>query len=595
MKLTGAQLITTLLEHQGIETIAGIPGGANLPMYDALHDSRIRHVLARHEQGAGFIAQGMARASGLPAVCFGTSGPGATNLLTAIADAKLDSIPLVTITGQVPRAMIGTDAFQEIDTYGLTIPITKHNYLVRSAAALLDVIPDAFRVAMSGRPGPVVVDVPKDVQNEPIEIDALPAPGRADPPPRWRTEDISAAAALINAAQRPVLLIGAGIISANAGAAVRRLAETASIPVVATLLGLGAMPATHPLFLGMVGMHAARCTNLLLEECDLLIALGVRFDDRATGKAAAFCPHAKILHVDIDASELGKIKQPLLGIEADVGAVLQALDGQVDATPRHAWLLHMGRLRAAHPLAMPGADDPLAPYGIIRHVAALVGDDAIVTSDVGQHQMWVAQAFPFSRPRQWLTSGGLGTMGFGLPAAIGAALAQPDRTVVCFTGDGSLLMNVQELATAAEAGVNVKVILLNNGHLGLVRQQQELFYGARYSASRFHTAPDFAAIARGFGIAAQDLNGAGDPIATLARNLRAPGPCLINVPIAAEANVYPMVPPGAANRDMIGPAAGGPAAGVSSMARSPLGHYGLPSQTASVSARDAASPRCQEE
>ena len=603
MKFTGAQLITTLLERQGIDTIAGIPGGANLPMYDALHDSRIRHVLARHEQGAGFIAHGMARASGRAAVCFGTSGPGATNLLTAIADAKLDSIPLVTITGQVPRAMIGTDAFQEIDTYGLTVPITKHNYLVRSAAELLAVIPDAFRVATSGRPGPVVVDVPKDVQNESLELDTLPEPGRADPPPRLRAEDVAAAAALINQAQRPVLLIGAGVITANASAALQRLAETASIPVAATLLGLGAMPAAHPLFLGMVGMHAARCTNLLLEECDLLIALGIRFDDRATGKAAAFCPRAKILHVDIDASELGKIKQPLLGIEADVGQLLRALGpavgvysagplpdgslqtsksdrgGPVAPVPRAEWLQRMQWLRDTYPLDMPGADDPLTPYGIVRHVAALAGDEAIVTSDVGQHQMWAAQAFPFARPRQWLTSGGLGTMGFGLPAAIGAALAEPRRTVICFTGDGSLLMNLQELATAAEEEVNVKVILLNNGHLGLVRQQQELFYKGRYSASRFHAEPDFAAIAAGFGIDAYDLDGAADPTMALARSLRQPGPCLINVPIAAEANVYPMVPPGAANRDMISPAGGAPAAGVSSMGRSPLGRHGLPGST----------------
>jgi acetolactate synthase-1/2/3 large subunit len=551
MKISGAALITRLLERQGIDTIAGIPGGANLPLYDALLASRIRHVLARHEQGAGFIAQGIARASGRPAVCFGTSGPGATNLLTAIADAKLDSVPLVTITGQVPRAMIGTDAFQEIDTYGLTIPITKHNYLVRSAGELLEVIPDAFQVAASRRAGPVVVDVPKDVQSEMIDVDALPAPGSATTPPRWRPEDMAHAATLINHARRPLLLAGAGIIAAEASQSLRRLAETASIPVAATLLGLGALPHGHPLFAGMVGMHAARYTNLLLEECDVLIALGVRFDDRATGKAAEFCPRAKILHVDIDASELGKIKHPFLGIEADVGEWLRALLPQVTSRPRVEWLTRWRQLRRIHPLATPGSDDPLQPYGIIRHTAALVGDEAIVTSDVGQHQMWVAQAFPFARPRQWLTSGGLGTMGFGLPAAIGAALAQPGRTVVCFTGDGSLLMNVQELATAAEERVNVKVILLNNGHLGLVRQQQQLFYGGRYSASRFHVEPDFTAIARGFGVAAYDLGTAGDPQAALACALRAPGPCLVNVPIAAAENVYPMVPPGAANRDMI--------------------------------------------
>ncbi len=551
MKFTGAQLIMTLLERQGIETITGIPGGANLPMYDALGASRIRHVLARHEQGAGFIAQGMARASGRPAVCFGTSGPGATNLLTAIADAKLDSIPLVAITGQVPRAMIGTDAFQEIDTYGLTLPITKHNYLVRSAAELLEVIPDAFRVATSRRPGPVVIDVPKDVQNEPIEIDRLPSPGVADAPPEFADADVGRAAAMINAAQRPVMLIGAGIIAADAANAVRQLAETAGIPVAATLLGLGAMPAEHPLFIGMVGMHAARYTNLLLEECDLLIALGIRFDDRATGKAAEFCPHAQILHVDIDPSELGKIKRPTLGIEADVGAWLDTLLPAIQCNRRRGWTARLEYLRRQCPLIMPGADDPMQPYGIIRHTAAIAGADATVTTDVGQHQMWAAQAFPFCRPRQFLTSGGLGTMGFGLPAAIGAALAQPARTVVCFTGDGSLLMNVQELATAVEERVNVKLILLDNGHLGLVRQQQQLFYGGRYNASRFHAEPDFAAIARAFGVDAWDLEIERDPGSALDTALRATGPALVRVPIAAAANVYPMVPPGAANRDMI--------------------------------------------
>jgi len=552
MKTTGAELIMRLLERQGIEVVAGIPGGANLPTYDALRASRLRHVLARHEQGAGFIAQGMARATGRPAVCFGTSGPGATNLLTALADAKLDSIPLVVITGQVPRAMIGTDAFQEIDTYGLTVPIAKHNWLVRSAAELLDVIPDAFRIAASGRPGPVVVDVPKDVQLEAIDVERLPEPGRPDPAPEAAPADVARAAALLAVARRPVFLVGAGLIASGASDVMRRIAERGAIPVAATLLGLGAMPDDHPLFLGMVGMHAARYTNLLLEECDLLVGLGVRFDDRAIGKAAEFCPHARIVHVDIDASELGKIKQPTLGIEADVGDFLRALEPLLTPASHPTWMTRLATLRATHPLATPGADDPCTPYGSIRHAAALLDAETVITSDVGQHQMWVAQAFPFRRPRQWLTSGGLGTMGFGLPAAIGAALALPDRPVACFTGDGSLLMNLQELATAAEEGVDVKVILLDNGHLGLVRQQQELFYGERYHASRFHAAPDFVAIARGFGIAAYDLEGTDDPRATFARGVAERGPSLIRIPIAPEANVYPMVPPGAPNREMIG-------------------------------------------
>ncbi len=551
MKLTGAELIIRLLEHNGVTTVAGIPGGANLPLYDALGASSIRHVLARHEQGAGFVAQGMARVTGKPAVCFGTSGPGATNLLTAIADAKLDSIPLIAITGQVPSAMIGTDAFQEIDTYGLTVPITKHNFLVRSARDLPRVISDAFRIAMSGRPGPVAIDVPKDVQSEIVEIDALPPAARPDPSPRFSTSDVERAAALINESKRPMLLAGAGVIVADASRDLLNLVEKASIPAAATLLGLGAMRHDHPLYLGMVGMHAARFTNLMLDECDLLIGLGIRFDDRATGKAAEFCPHAKILHIDIDPSELGKIKNPSLGITADAGEALRAMDPLIERNPRAEWVRHAEQLRARYPLMLPGVDDPTRPYGIIQHAAAMLPEDAIITTDVGQHQMWVAQAYPFTRPRQWLTSGGLGAMGFGLPAAIGAALAAPARKVVCFSGDGSLLMNLQELATAAEEQVNIKVILLNNSHLGLVRQQQQLFYGRRFCASRFEAQTDFVAIARGFGVQAIDLCEARDPAASLAQAISRPGPYLVNVSIAPEENVYPMVPPGGANRDMI--------------------------------------------
>ncbi|MGE3540024.1 MAG: acetolactate synthase large subunit [Candidatus Tectimicrobiota bacterium] len=552
MRLTGAQIIIQLLERQGITIIAGIPGGASLPLYDALSQSqKIHHVLARHEQGAGFIAQGMARVSGQPAVCFATSGPGATNILTAIADAKLDSIPLVCITGQVPSAMIGTDAFQEVDTYGMSIPVTKHNFLVRSARELLRVIPEAFRIAASGRPGPVLVDVPKDVQNEVLDFDTWPAPGCPDATSPGNKASIEQAARMINAAARPLLYIGGGVVHAGASALVRQLVEKASLPTTMTLMGLGALPTDHPRAIGMLGMHAARYTNMALDACDLLLAVGVRFDDRATGKVSAFCPQAQIIHIDIDPSELDKIKTAHIGIQGDVGEVLGSMLPLIEAQPRDAWLAHVEELKASYPLHIPGADDPLTPYGLVLQSAKLLDDDTIITTDVGQHQMWAAQVYPLRYPRQWLTSGGLGTMGFGLPAAIGAALAAPERMVVCFSGDGSLLMNIQELVTAVEENVNVKIILMDNSSLGLVHQQQDLFYGKRIFASDYQLKVDFGVIAQGFGMTAYDLGTAANPSAMLAQALSSRGPCLIHAPIDVQAKVYPMVPPGAANKDMI--------------------------------------------
>ena len=551
--LTGSQIVVRLLERQGIRRIPGIPGGAILPFYDALSQSTlIEHVLARHEQGAGFMAQGAARATGDVAVCLATSGPGATNLLTAIADAKLDSIPMVAITGQVPTSMIGTDAFQEVDTYGLSIPITKHNFLVGSARELLDVIPRAFRLAASGRPGPVLVDIPKDVQNERIEVSEWPEPGRPDPAPEADASAISDAAAMIDAAERPILYLGGGVVHSGAAVEAVELAEKAGLPTVMTLMALGTMPVDHPLSLGMLGMHGARCTNMALEECDLLIAVGARFDDRATGKVSAFCPNAKIIHVDIDRSELDKIKTAHVGIRGDVKEVLNRLLPRVKASQRKDWLARVGELKADCPLQTPGSDDPRTPYGLIRAVADCLDDEAIVATDVGQHQMWVAQAYPLRRPHQWLTSGGLGTMGFGLPAAIGAAMAQPDRTVVCFSGDGSFLMNIQELATAAEEDVNVKVVLMNNASLGLVFQQQTLFYGQRIFSSKFKGEPDFVKIAEGFGWRTLDLDTAADPRAALADALSARGPTFIHARIDCREQVLPMVAPGGANKDMIG-------------------------------------------
>jgi acetolactate synthase-1/2/3 large subunit len=551
--LTGAQITVRLLERQGIRIVTGYPGGAILPIYDALgQSSAIRHVLARHEQGAGFIAQGMARTTGEVAVCLASSGPGATNLLTAIADAKLDSIPLVAITGQVPKAMIGTDAFQEVDTYGLTVPITKHNFLVSSVEELLEVIPRAFAIAASGRPGPVLIDIPKDVQTRAIEVTAWPAPAMRDTPPAAAATDIAAAAAMINAAARPLLYLGGGVIHAGASDAAVELAEKAGLPTVMTLMALGSMPVDHPLSLGMLGMHGARYCNLALDECDLLIALGARFDDRATGKVAAFCPQAKIVHIDIDPAELDKIKAAHIGITADVAEALAQLLPQVAENPRTAWVDRIDRLKAEFPQVLPDLDDPRSHFGLIRTLAACLDDSAIIATDVGQHQMWVAQAYPLRRPRQWLTSGGLGTMGFGVPAAIGAALADPRRTVVCFTGDGSILMNIQELVTAGEEDVNVKIVLMNNATLGLVHQQQTLFYGERLFASKFKAMPDFVKAAQALGMAAVDLDQAANPCAALMEAIARPGPCLIHASIDAEQKVYPMVPPGAANRDMIG-------------------------------------------
>ena len=540
-----------MLERQGITTVAGIPGGTVLPLYDALSQStKIRHVLARHEQGAGFIAQGMARTQGKPAVCMACSGPGATNLVTAIADARLDSIPLICITGQVPSSMIGTDAFQEVDTYGISIPITKHNYLVRDISELPQVISDAFRIAQSGRPGPVWIDIPKDVQTAEIEIDVLPEPGDRAPAPEFSAESVRDAAAMINAAKRPVLYLGGGAV--NAANEIRQFAEKASLPTTMTLMALGMLPKAHPLSLGMLGMHGARSTNYILQEADLLIVMGARFDDRAIGKTEQFCPNAKIIHVDIDRAELGKIKQPHVAIQGDVAEVLAQLIPQTDAADRADWRQLVADLQKEFPGAIPTEGDPLSHYGLINAVAACVDDSAIITTDVGQHQMWTAQAYPLNRPRQWLTSGGLGTMGFGLPAAVGAALANPDRKVICFSGDGSLMMNIQEMATAAENQLDVKIILMNNEALGLVHQQQSLFYKQGVFAATYPGMINFMQIAAGFGLHTCDLNAEEDAHAALQAAISRPGPALIHVRIDPEQKVYPMVPPGAANTEMVG-------------------------------------------
>lgn len=551
MQLSGAEIIIKMLENFGIKIIAGIPGGSNLPLYSALANSNIKHILTRHEQGAGFLAQGMARSTGKPAVCFATSGPGSTNLVTAIADAKADSVPIIGITGQVPTSMIGLDAFQEVDTYGMTLPITKHNFLVRSTEDLPFIIPEAFRIATSGRPGPIIIDIPKDIQAKKIEIEKLPESYQSDSSPEINLSTLEEIAEMINNSEKPVIYAGGGIINSNAHNKLYSFAEKNSIPTSLTLMGLGGFPPDSPLYLGMLGMHGLPYTNIILHEADLLLAFGVRFDDRATGNIRKFCPNAKIIHVDIDSSEINKIKKANISITGDIGEALEKLIPMIEENPRYEWIAQINRIKAENPYDYPEPYDIFHPVNFILNLSKMVSEDTIITTDVGQHQMWTAQLFSFTQPRTFLTSGGLGTMGFGLPAAIGVALANPDKQIITISGDGSILMNIQELATLAEHDLNVKIFIMNNGHLGLVRQQQELFYNQTYIASKFISEIDFAGIARSFGIKGIDLKNSENPLETIAGCLSETEPCLISVPINAEENVMPMVPPGAGNLEML--------------------------------------------
>jgi acetolactate synthase I/II/III large subunit len=557
VKISGADLIVTLLERHGVRTVAGIPGGAILPLYDALSCSRrIRHVLARHEQAAGFISQGMARVSGRAGVCLVTSGPGVTNIVTALADAKLDSVPLICLAGQVPTHLIGTDAFQEVATVDLVRPITKACYLVKSATEISDVLAEAFEVAESGRPGPVLIDLPKNVQTQIIDWQpTYPAP-RSCRQPAQHVAGLAAAydraAALIRGAKRPLLYYGGGVVKARATKLARDFAHVLNIPVATSLMALGILPAEHPLNLGMLGMHGARSTNHAIDAADVLIAIGARFDDRATGDAAAFAVNARIIHIDIDSRELGKIKQPTVAIRDDAASAFRELLLRMrvytpDEALRSAWHSHIHELQRAFPRQDLESQALCSPHGIMQGLGRVLTDDTIVTTDVGQHQMWAAQALPLKNADRWLTSGGLGTMGFGLPAAIGAALVSQPSPVICITGDGSLMMNVQELATLAELQLNVKIVLLDNAALGMVRQQQELLYGERYIASKFPGSVDWMSIAMAFGIPACNLAATPDSEIVLTRAMATYGPLLIRVAIDEVAKVMPMVRPGSAN------------------------------------------------
>ncbi|WP_293978419.1 biosynthetic-type acetolactate synthase large subunit [uncultured Clostridium sp.] len=584
MKYNGAEIVIKLLENQGVEYIAGIPGGFNLPIYDALYKSKIKHVLARHEQGAAFIAHGISRTTDKAGVCFATSGPGATNLLTAIADAKLDSIPLIAITGQVPLSAIGTDAFQEVDAYGLTIPITKHNFLVRNIEDLFTIIPEAFRIALQGRPGPVLIDIPKNIQTQVIELDEIPDYSHPCNKPENDDTDygdsidddkkfesnicgniehkhsssrkilkrstLECMAELINSSRKPIIYAGGGVIRANASKELCEFARKSNIPVTLSLMGLGAFPREDKLNIGMLGMHGAPYTNYLMNEADLILAFGIRFDDRATGNIEKFCPKASIIHVDIDPSEINKVKNSSLSMVADIKNFLKEMIPLINEKERSSWTKRVECFKEKYPL--PSYENPLHPSNIIPYIASKVPADTLVATDVGEHQMWTAQRYPFNNPKTLLTSGGLGTMGFGLPAAIGASLVHQDKTVLCFSGDGSILMNIQELATLADLNLNVKVIILTNHHLGLVRQQQQLFYNEHYIASHFISNPDFKTIAKGFGINSCDLGTEEEPLKKLDEVLNENGPWVINIPIEECENVLPMVAPGKSNLEMIG-------------------------------------------
>ncbi|MBN2040673.1 MAG: biosynthetic-type acetolactate synthase large subunit [Spirochaetes bacterium] len=549
MKFNGAEIIIKLLERYGVSIITGIPGSANLPMYDALYQSnKINHVLARHEQGAGFIAQGIARSTGKPAVCFATSGPGVTNLLTAIADARIDSVPVIAITGQVPISLVGTDAFQEIDTYGLTIPITKHNFFIRDVSELFYAIPEAFKIAMSQRPGPVVIDIPKNIQQQPYEFNEWPDFNIPNNSPIDKPAIIHIAE-MINSSERPLIYTGGGVITSDSSAYIKEISKINSIPVTSTLMGLGSFPGDDPMFTGIPGMHGARYTNNIMMQSDLIIALGVRFNDRATGKVDEFCPDAKIIHIDIDPVEIDKIKQSTVSINGDIKEILKLLIPDLSENTRENWISFIMKQKEQHSCFIH--NDPWHPSNLIKYISRIVSADTIITTDVGQHQMWTAQSYPFRQPRTFLTSGGLGTMGFGLPAAIGASIANPGKTVICISGDGSFMMNIQELATLADLKIPVKVIIMNNHHLGLVRQQQEMFYNSHIFASKFITNPDFAKIADNFSISGYSIK-QNDDLAVLKDALLSSGPCVIDLQINHEYNVLPIVPSGEANYNMIG-------------------------------------------
>ena len=562
-RVSGAYALMDALHRHGVRHIFGYPGGAILPIYDEVHKAEARgwlkHILVRHEQGGTHAADAYARATGQVGVCFGTSGPGATNLVTGIATAQMDSVPMVVITGQVPRAAIGTDAFQETDIFGITLPIVKHSWVVRDPADIGRIVAEAFLIAASGRPGPVLIDVPKDVGAQ--DFDYVPvAPGTAvpsgfktSPPPK--PEAIEAALRLIRQACRPLLYVGGGAIASDAHGVLQQLAERFRLPVTTTLMGKGAFDENHPLAVGMLGMHGTAYANFAVTECDLLIAVGARFDDRVTGRLDSFAPRAQVIHIDIDAAEVGKNRVPEVPVVADVQQALQALlkasEGEGSRGRTDAWLERIDTWKHHYPLVIPEPTGEIAPQEVVIALRDLA-PEAFYTTDVGQHQMWAAQ-FLRNGPRRWISSAGLGTMGFGMPAAMGVQTAFPAETVICVAGDASILMNIQELGTLSQYGLPVKVVVLNNGWQGMVRQWQESFYEERYSSSEMTGGmPDFPALAEAFGVKGIGISDRALLRTGLAEALAHPGPVFVDVRVRRNENCYPMVPPGASNAQMVG-------------------------------------------
>jgi acetolactate synthase-1/2/3 large subunit len=548
------------LKAEGVDVVFGLPGGANLPTYDAFVDSGIRHILVRHEAGGGHAAEGYAKATGRVGVAFATSGPGATNLITPMCDAMMDSVPVVFITGQVRTDLLGTDGFQEADTIGITMPVVKHSFMIQHPQELPRAIHEAFHIARTGRPGPVLVDIPLDLSRADIDYEPVSdvhLPGY-QPRVEGNQKQIRQAAKALAASQRPVIYAGGGVVNANASPELTEFVTSDRFPVTCTLMGLGAFPAPHEQWLGMLGMHGTRAANYAMDEADLICAVGARFDDRITGKLSEFAPRAKFIHIDVDPAEISKnvpAHIPIVGDAKHVLAKLLVEYRAIGADPARldAWWSRIEGWRQKYPLGYEdSADAEIKPQYMVQALFEATGGEAIVTSDVGQHQMWAAQYYDFPQPRRWINSGGLGTMGFGLPAAMGAAVGCPDRLVCCIAGDGSVQMNAQELATCAQNNIPIKVFIMNNGYLGMVRQWQELFWDGRYSQVDMGEFPDFVKLADAYGVTGLRLEDKRTLVDEMKRAIAIDGPVLVDVRVTREENTYPMIPAGQAAREMVG-------------------------------------------